>query len=139
MNIQSIHNVDFAKALPSAFLVQARDLANWHEYGIFSSPQLTGIENSASVGSLPQNRRPYVIEPFSCRPDYLTLHSQWLREHRQLLRPTEVLYQAIAYKPFISLFNMTGVAQLNPELAGIGWSLLVHPLCLSVVLKSYSR
>jgi hypothetical protein len=30
------------------------------------------------------------------------------------------LHQEISYKPFISLFNMTDVAEHNPELAGIG-------------------
>jgi hypothetical protein len=30
------------------------------------------------------------------------------------------VYEGISYKPFISLFNMTGVAQTYPQLAGIG-------------------
>lgn len=34
--------------------------------------------------------------------------------------PIKLVYQAISYKPFISLFNLTGVASANPELAGIG-------------------
>ena len=34
--------------------------------------------------------------------------------------PLKFVYQAVSYKPLISLFNMTGVAQTNPELAGIG-------------------
>lgn len=34
--------------------------------------------------------------------------------------PLKFVYEAISYKPFISLFNMTGVAQTNPELAGVG-------------------
>jgi len=46
MNVQSIHNATFAKALPTSFLQQARDLANFHEYGVFSSPQPNGIGNS---------------------------------------------------------------------------------------------
>ena len=32
--------------------------------------------------------------------------------------PLKFAYEAISYKPFLSLFNMTGVAQSNPELAG---------------------
>lgn len=31
-------------------------------------------------------------------------------------------YLSLSYKPFISLFNMTGVAETYPELAGIGKS-----------------
>ena len=36
----------------------------------------------------------------------------------------KLAYQAISYKPFLSLFNMTGVAQTYPQLAGIGMHLL---------------
>lgn len=34
--------------------------------------------------------------------------------------PLKFVYDAISYKPFISLFNMTGVAETYPELAGVG-------------------
>lgn len=34
--------------------------------------------------------------------------------------PVKLSITAIAYKPFLSLFNMTGVASANPSLAGIG-------------------
>ncbi|KAI6114280.1 histidine phosphatase superfamily [Pisolithus sp. B1] len=33
--------------------------------------------------------------------------------------PTKLFVTAISYKPFLSLFNMTGVAAANPQLAGI--------------------
>lgn len=46
MNVNSIHNATFAKLLPTGYLEQARALANFHEYGIFSSPQVDGIGNS---------------------------------------------------------------------------------------------
>ena len=46
MNVQSIHNKTFADRLPPTFLAQARDLANYHEYGVFSDPSFTGIGNS---------------------------------------------------------------------------------------------
>ena len=46
MNVQSIHNETFLDLLPSTFLAQARDLANYHEYGIFSDPEFNGIGNS---------------------------------------------------------------------------------------------
>lgn len=36
--------------------------------------------------------------------------------------PLKFVYEAISYKPFLSLFNMTGVASTYPELAGIGMS-----------------
>lgn len=46
MNVQSIHNATFANALPTGYLEQARDLANWHEYNVFSDTSATGIGNS---------------------------------------------------------------------------------------------
>jgi hypothetical protein len=46
MNVESIHNATFADQLPPTYLAQARDLANWHEYYVFSSPELDGIGNS---------------------------------------------------------------------------------------------
>ena len=49
MNVQSIHNATFANRLPPTFLEQARDLANYHEYGVFTDPELDGIGNSTSL------------------------------------------------------------------------------------------
>ena len=34
--------------------------------------------------------------------------------------PTKILYEAISYKPFLSLFNMTGLPAQNSDLAGVG-------------------
>jgi hypothetical protein len=34
--------------------------------------------------------------------------------------PLKLVYEAVSYKPFISLFNLTGAAEMNPQLAGIG-------------------
>jgi len=44
--VQSIHNATFARELPPTFLEQARDLANWHEYYVFSSPDPKSINTS---------------------------------------------------------------------------------------------
>ena len=46
MNVQSIHNATFANALPDNYLAIARDLANWHEYNVFSDDSFDGIGNS---------------------------------------------------------------------------------------------
>jgi prostatic aicd phosphatase len=46
MNVQAMHNAEFLKALPPTYLAQARDLANWHEYGVFSDTTPSGIGNS---------------------------------------------------------------------------------------------
>lgn len=49
MNVQYIHNATFMQELPPTFLPQARDLANFHEYGVFSDWNPNGIGNSTSV------------------------------------------------------------------------------------------
>ncbi|KAJ7134333.1 histidine phosphatase superfamily [Mycena epipterygia] len=100
MNVQSIHNAAFAKALPPTFLPQALTLASWHEYGVFTSPQLDGIGNIAGRAALPK------------------MLSE-LASIANASDPLKLAYQSLAYKPFLSLFNMTGVAEQNPQLAGI--------------------
>ena len=47
MNVQSIHNATFANTLPAGYLNQTRDLANWHEYNVFSDSSFNGIGNGA--------------------------------------------------------------------------------------------
>ncbi|KAJ7126156.1 histidine phosphatase superfamily [Mycena epipterygia] len=100
MNVQSIHNEAFANALPPTFLAQALTLAGWHEYGVFTSSQLNGIGNIAGRTILPQ------------------ILSE-LTSIANASDPLKLAYQSLAYKPFLSLFNMTGVTEQNPELAGI--------------------
>ncbi|KAI0761989.1 phosphoglycerate mutase-like protein [Trametes elegans] len=90
MNVQSIHNASFANALPSTYLAQARDLANWHEYNVFSDDTATGIGNIAFRTMLPSVIT--AVQRIANASDPLKIH-----------------YSAIAYKPFLSLFNMTGV------------------------------
>ncbi|TFK48705.1 phosphoglycerate mutase-like protein [Heliocybe sulcata] len=100
MNVNSIHNATFAANLPPTFLAQARALANFHEYGVFSSPQMDGIGNVAGRTMLPG-----IISG--------------MQDIANSTNPTKLVYTAIAYKPFLSLFNMTNVAQTYPELASI--------------------
>jgi prostatic aicd phosphatase len=118
MNVNSIHNATFSRSLPPTFLAQARDLANWHEYNTLSSPQLDGIGNSKRL-----------LVPL----DYLQLNNLVIVAGRTVLPsmitglerianasdPLTFIVQAISYKPFLSLFNMTGAAAANPGLAGI--------------------
>ncbi|KAI0034616.1 histidine phosphatase superfamily [Vararia minispora EC-137] len=100
MNVQSIHNATFANALPSTFLPQARALANWHQYNSFSDPSLSGIGNIAMQTMLPS-----VIGG--------------LQDIANASNPLNFYLEAISYKPFLSLFNMTNVAAQNTSLAGI--------------------
>ncbi|KAF9485883.1 phosphoglycerate mutase-like protein [Pholiota conissans] len=100
MNVNNIHNRTFAQALPPTFLAQARALADFHENGVFSSPQPNGIGNIAGQTILPS-----ILSAIS----NITMVSS----------PLKFAVEAISYKPFISLFNMTGVAQMNPQLSGV--------------------
>ncbi|KAF5382703.1 hypothetical protein D9615_002817 [Tricholomella constricta] len=100
MNVQSIHNEAFAKALPPTYLQQARHLANWHEYHVFSDPRPTGIGNIAGQAIVPS-----IVNGFKSILDESD--------------PVKFVYHAISYKPFISLFNITKAADTAPELAGI--------------------
>ncbi|KAF7297733.1 Phosphoglycerate mutase-like protein [Mycena kentingensis (nom. inval.)] len=100
MNVQSIHNAAFFDALPPTYLEQARHLANWHEYGVFTSSSLSGIGNIAGRAILPG-----ILSN--------------LRSIANASDPLKFAYQSLAYKPFLSLFNMTGVAQAYPDLAGM--------------------
>ena len=90
MNVQSIHNATFASLVTPSMLAQARDLANYHEYNIFSDPDLGGIGNIAGTAMLPSILTAF--QRIANASDPLLLH-----------------YSAVAYKPLLSLFNMTGV------------------------------
>ena len=90
MNVQSIHNATFANRLPPTFLAQARDLADYHEYGVFSDSTLGGIGNIAGNAMMPTILTAF--QRIANASDPLKLH-----------------YSAVAYKPLLSLFNMTGV------------------------------
>jgi len=100
LNVQSIHNATFANALPPTFREQARALANFHEHGVFTSPQPNGIGNIAGQTILPS-----II--------------QGLQGIVNSTNPRKLVLEAVSYKPFISLFNMTGVAQMTPQLSGV--------------------
>ncbi|TCD62095.1 hypothetical protein EIP91_007470 [Steccherinum ochraceum] len=90
MNVQSIHNSTFSSRLPPTYLAQARDLANYHEYGVFSDPDFGGIGDIAGTAMLPTILTAF--QRIANASDPLKLH-----------------YSAVAYKPLLTLFNMTGV------------------------------
>jgi prostatic aicd phosphatase len=119
MNVQSIHNETFAKALPPTFLSQALTLASWHEYGVFTSPQLDGIGNSTLISLDLECSLNSLLVPVAGR----TILPQMLSALASIANasdPLKLAYQSLSYKPFLSLFNMTGAAQQNPLLTGVG-------------------
>lgn len=98
--VQSIHNATFAGEFPSAYLPQARDLANWHEYHVFSAADPKSIGNVASRTLVPS------------LTDYISRIAN-------SSDPLKFAYTASSYKPFISSFNVTGVTEMNDTLAGV--------------------
>lgn len=79
MNVQSIHNATFANNLPVGYLNRVRALANFHEYGVFSSPQVDGIGNSM----YPFRNQMTILKQFSgsCWKGYAPIHYLRLRKH----------------------------------------------------------
>jgi hypothetical protein len=104
MNVNNIHNATFSKNTPPDTLAQARALANWHEYRVFSDASISGIGNIAGRTVLPS-----VLSG--------------LKDIANATNPVKLVINEIAYKPFLSIFNMTGVANTYPELAAIGLSI----------------
>ncbi|KAM0791863.1 hypothetical protein ACM66B_004120 [Microbotryomycetes sp. NB124-2] len=98
MNVQSIHNASFAQLLNqtgSDTLPRARDLANYHEWGSFTSAEPDGIGNIAARTFLPR-----VISSLEA----FTQDSE-----------VKVAHYHVSYKPFLSLFNLTAAAVENPD------------------------
>jgi prostatic aicd phosphatase len=100
MNVNYIHNATFKNMLPATMLAQARNLAAFHEYGVFTSPQLDGIGNIGFRTMLPG-----IFGGISS-----ILNSS---------DPLKIYYNAIAYKSFFTLFNMTGADTQAPQLTGL--------------------
>ncbi|KDN50703.1 hypothetical protein RSAG8_01201, partial [Rhizoctonia solani AG-8 WAC10335] len=100
LNVQSIHNQSLAQQITPGILARARALANWHQYHTFSSPNMGGVGNIAARTII---------------PDIVSS----LNAFANASQPLRLTYLSLSYKPFISLFNMTGVATQYPELAGI--------------------
>jgi prostatic aicd phosphatase len=136
MNVNDIHNATFAEALPPTFLAQARALANWHEYNVFTDTSVSGIGNSESCRTDSDPTRWThacdLVAGQAIVPSILDAFDNIVNASN----PTKMMISAIAYKPFLSLFNMTGVAAANPQLAGIGEShpipscVLAEPMCM---------
>ena len=120
MTVQSVHNATFANNLPDGYLARARALANFHEYGVFTSPQIDGIGNSAFASNFPFDPLlSYVCIAVAGRAIVPSI-IEGMEQIANNSEPLKFFYEAISYKPFLSLFNMTGLAQTYPELAGVG-------------------
>ncbi|GAA6025568.1 hypothetical protein JCM10207_002706, partial [Rhodosporidiobolus poonsookiae] len=100
VNVNSIHNSTFndaVNALGNGTLPHLRDLASYHEAALFTAPNLDGLGNIAALTLLPRI--------FGS-----------LREMTKSDNEVLVTHYHLAYKPFLSLFNMTNLAAAqNPS------------------------
>ncbi|EPT00307.1 hypothetical protein FOMPIDRAFT_1163334 [Fomitopsis schrenkii] len=90
MNVQSIHNATFASALPQGYLEQARYLMDWQQYQVFTDPSFDGIGNVGFRTMLPG-----ILNSFE--------------QFQNASTGLKLSYYAISYKPFLGLFNMSGI------------------------------
>ncbi|TFK70395.1 phosphoglycerate mutase-like protein [Pluteus cervinus] len=100
MKIESTHNEQFASTLPPTILEKAGELANFHDQGVFTSPQPDGIGNVGGRTLL---------------PSILNGISRIANESD----PLKILYEGITHQPFLSLFNMTKAVKMQPALANL--------------------
>ena len=119
MNVQNTHNTTYAQQLPATFLEQARALANWHEYNVFTDPTFDGLGNSTSGFVLFSWIQCLILLTVGIR----TMLPSMLSAMQQITNSSSGLkmhYSAISYIPFMSFFNMTGLVENGYIDGGIG-------------------
>lgn len=100
INVNSIHDQAFLAALPNTTLAQASDVSNWLSYYSFSGPTNSSAGNIAGRGMLGE-----VITS--------------MRTIANASTENKIQHYSLSYKPFLSVFNMTGAVQTSPEIAGL--------------------
>jgi len=100
MKVNYIHNETYAYRLPPTYLAQAQALVDFHEHGVFTDKSSEGIGNVAGRAALPSIIKS--LERLSVATD-----------------PLAFVLQEISYKPYISLFNITGLDASYPDLHGL--------------------
>ncbi|KAH8110497.1 phosphoglycerate mutase-like protein [Phellopilus nigrolimitatus] len=95
-----IHNETYAFRLPPTFLQQAQAWVDYHEHGVFTDVNFEGIGNIAGRTILPSIITS--LERIANKDD-----------------PLSLVIQETSYKPFISLFNVTGITERHPYVDGI--------------------
>lgn len=100
VNTQLVHNQTYAFRLPPTLIDQARALADWHENGVFSDKDMTGIGNIA--GRTMMHHILQALERIAFNHD-----------------PLKFMLVETTYQPFISFFHMVDVIDRMPELKAI--------------------
>ncbi|KAG0150169.1 hypothetical protein CROQUDRAFT_652577 [Cronartium quercuum f. sp. fusiforme G11] len=91
VNVQSIHNSTFLSQVSNTTLAQVRHLANVHEQGVFTDRELGGIGNLAGRTVLA-----LIFEALN------SMTSQSVKK--------KMTFIGLAYKPFLSIMNMTQIS-----------------------------
>jgi hypothetical protein len=100
VNSELVHNITYAHRLPPTYIEQAQALVNFHENGVFSDKDISGIGNIA--GRTVLNTILNSLERIAFNDD-----------------PLKFLLVETTYQPFISLFHLTGIVNSHPELQGV--------------------
>ncbi|CCG80945.1 Predicted protein [Taphrina deformans PYCC 5710] len=101
INVNNIYNATYATVLANTTTVaQANDLSNWVSYYAFSGPTNTSAGNIAGRGMM----------------GGLITSMQTIANAST---GNKIQHYSLSYKPFLSIFNMTGAAQSSPELAAV--------------------
>lgn len=108
INVNNIYNTTFADSLANTTLVsQANDVSNWLSYYAFSGPTNSSAGNVAGRGMMAN-----LITSMNAIADTSV--------------ESKIQHYSLSYKPFLSIFNMTGAAEASPELAAVvGYSSLL--------------
>jgi len=131
MKYNYIHNETYAYRLPPTFLEQTHALVDFHERGLFTDDAADGIGNSTSL----YEQRKYYYHVFNWF-FYLVAGRSVLPSIIKALErisvakdPLSLFVQEMSYKPFISLFNITGLDERYPEISGLRkfvWAVSFH-------------
>ncbi|KAJ7249935.1 histidine phosphatase superfamily [Mycena rebaudengoi] len=100
MNTELTYNQTYAYRLPPSFVEQARALADFHEDGVFSDTQASGVGNIAGRTLL--HTILTSLERIAFNGD-----------------PLQLMVVQTSYQPFISLFHQTDIVKEHPELKAI--------------------
>lgn len=100
INVNSIYNATFLDSLGNSTLEQASDVSNWLSYYSFTGPTNSSAGNIAGRGMMGN-----ILTSMAAIANTTT--------------GSKIQHYSLSYKPFLSLFNMTGVVTEYPELAGL--------------------
>ncbi|KAJ7697875.1 histidine phosphatase superfamily [Mycena rosella] len=100
INTQLTYNQTYAYRLPPSYLDRARALADFHEDGVFSDTEASGIGNIAGRTML--HTILTSLERIASNDD-----------------PLQLMVVQTSYQPFISLFHQTDIVKDHPELKAI--------------------